>query len=129
MTAILSLEVYQQQQAEAAYRAQVHAAVDELLDALEVQMADSSEGWPSLFCLTEAVRAEWSRLSGTIVQAYVERTYARYLAQERADCPQWGRLLKARPSRSRTVATMVGAVTVDRSYFYCKVPAWILSAG
>ena len=119
MTAILSLEVYQQQQAETAYRAQVHAAVDELLDALEVQMAESSEGLPSLFSLTEAVRAERSRFSGTIVQAYVERRYATYLEQEYADCPQCGRSLKARPSRPRTVATMVGSVTVDRPYFYC----------
>lgn len=119
MTAILSLEVYQQQQAEAAYRAQVHAAVDGLLDELEVQMANSSDGLPSLFTLTEAVRAERSRLSGTIVQAYVERTYATYLEQERADCPQCGRSLKARPSRPRTMATMIGSVTVDRPYFYC----------
>ena len=120
MTAILSLEVYQQQQAEAAYRAQVHAAVDGLLDELEAQMADSSEGLPSLFTLTEGIRAERSRLSGTIVQAYVERRYAPYLEQERADCPQCGRSLKARPSRRRTVATMVGTVTVNRPYFYCS---------
>ena len=119
MTAILSLEVYQQQQAEAAYRAQVHAAVDGLLDELEAQMTESTEGLPSLFTLTEAVRAERSGLSGTIVQAYVERTYATYLEQERADCPQCGGSLKARPSRPRTVATMVGSVTVDRPYFYC----------
>ena len=119
MTAVLSLEVYQQQQAEAAYRAQVHAAVDALLDGLEVQMADSTEELPSLFTLTEAVRAERGRLSGTIVQAYVERTYEPYLHQERADCPQCGRSFKARPSRPRTVATMVGPVTVERPYFYC----------
>jgi len=76
MTAVLSLETYQQHQADAVYRAQVHAAVDALLDDLEDQMADSTEGLPSLFSLTEAVRAERSQLSGTLVQAYVERTYA-----------------------------------------------------
>ena len=43
-------------------------------------------------------------------QAYVERTYATYLHQERADCRPCGRSLKARPSRPRTVATMVGSV-------------------
>ncbi|MFH1603907.1 MAG: ISKra4 family transposase [Pseudomonadota bacterium] len=120
MTAVLCLSVYQQQQAAAAYRAQVHAAVDGLLDALEAEMATSSEGLPSLFTLTEAVRTERSRLSGTIVQAYVERRYASYLAQERADCPRCGRSLQARPSRPRTVATMVGAVTLERPYFYCS---------
>ena len=130
MTAILSLEVYQQQQAEAAYRAQVHAAVDGLLDELEAQMTESTEGLPSLFTLTEAVRAERSGLSGTIVQAYVERTYATYLEQERADCPQCGGSLKARPSRPRTVATMVGSVTVDPSLFLLySLSAWVLSAG
>lgn len=74
MTAILSLEGHPQQQAEAAYRAQIHAAVDGLLDELEVPMANSSDGLPSLFTLTEAVRAKRSRLSGTIVQAYGART-------------------------------------------------------
>ena len=44
MTAVLSLEVYQQHRADAAYRAQVHVAVDVLLDELEAQMADSSAG-------------------------------------------------------------------------------------
>ena len=113
MTAILSLEVYQQQQAEAAYRAQVHAAVDGLLDELEAQMTESTEGLPSLFTLTEAVRAERSGLSGTIVQAYVERTYETCLHQDRADCPHCGCSLKARPSRPRKVATMVGSMTVE----------------
>jgi len=121
MTAVLSLEVYHQQQRDAAYRTQVHAAVDVLLDDLEVQMADSTEGLPSLFTLTEAVRAERSQLSGTIVQAYVERRYETYLHQARADCPQCGHSLKARPSRPRTVATMVGPVTVERPYFYCTI--------
>jgi len=120
MTAILSLEVYQQQQSEAAYRAQVHASVDEMLDRLETEMSESNEGLPSLFSLTEAVRSERSRVSSTLVQGYVERTYGSYLAQERADCPQCGRSLKARPSRSRTVATLVGSVTVNRPYFYCS---------
>ena len=119
MTAVLSLETYQQHQADAAYRAQVHAAVDALLDDLEDQMADSTEGLPSLFTLTEAVRAERSQWSGTLVQAYVERTYAPYLHQERAECPQCSRSFKARLSRSRKVATLVGTVTVERPYFYC----------
>ena len=87
-TAVLSLEVYQQQQGDAAYRAQVHAAVDTLLDDVEAQMPDSTEDLPSLFTLTETVRAERGRLSGTIVQAYVERRYATYLHQARTDYPQ-----------------------------------------
>jgi hypothetical protein len=49
----------------------------------------------------------------------VERTYATYLHQERADCRQCGHSLKARPSRPRTVATMVCDVKVERPYFYC----------
>ncbi len=44
MTSVLSLEVYQQHQADATYRAQVHVAVDALLDDLEAQMAHSAEG-------------------------------------------------------------------------------------
>ena len=48
-------------------------------------MTDSIEGLPSLFELTEAVRAERTQLSGTIVQAYVERRYEAYLHQGRAE--------------------------------------------
>ena len=76
--------MYQQQQGDAVYRAQVHAAVDTLLDDVEAQMPDSTEDLPSLFTLTETVRAERGRLSGTIVQAYVERTYETYLHRDRA---------------------------------------------
>ena len=44
MTAVLSLEVYQQHRADAAYRAQVHAAVDVLLDELEAQWPIRAQG-------------------------------------------------------------------------------------
>ena len=65
----------------AAYRDQVHAVVDELLDALEARMADAKDV-PTLWQLTEAVRTERRRLSGALVQPFVERKYGAYLHQQ-----------------------------------------------
>lgn len=116
---VLSLEAFREKQAQAGFRTQVHQAVDEMLDCLEVDMSDSGSPLPRLHELTEAVRQDRAGLSATIVKAYVERVYGNYLRQDRADCPQCGRSLKGRPGRRRTVETLVGSVTLERPYFHC----------
>ena len=58
-------------------------------------------------------------LTGAVVEAYVERTFGAYLQQEQASCGSCGKMLTARSSRSRTVETLVGPVTLNRPYFYC----------
>ena len=120
MTAsVISLEIFRDQQAEQAFRSRVHQYVDAFLDRWEARMASQEASWPSLLRLTEAVRQERAALTGEMVGAYVEKGYGAYLHQEYAPCPICRVLLKARPSRSRTVETLIGCVTLQRPYFYC----------
>lgn len=117
---VISLEGYQAQQAEQTFRSHVHQQIDAFLDRLEVQMDPREEGSPPLWERTETVRRERSALTGSIVQAYVEKDYGDYLQQAEAPCPHCGHSLNARKPESRTVETLVGPVTLQRPYFYCR---------
>lgn len=128
MTAsVISLEIFRDRQAEQSFRSRVHQYVDAFLDRpacavdtadrWEARMASQEASWPSLLRLTEAVRQERATLTGAMVGAYVEKGYGAYLHQEYAPCPVCGVLLKARPSRNRTVETLIGCVTLQRPYF------------
>ena len=55
MSAIYSLEVFQEGQARERFRAKAHEALDWLLDGLETPMADSGARAPTLMEITEAV--------------------------------------------------------------------------
>ena len=118
MSAILSLEVYQERQDQDRFRKRAHAALDWFLDRLETHMSQRGSV-PTLMEITESVSHERSGLMSALVEAFVERRHGHYLVQEEADCPQCSRRLRARPSRSRTVETLLGPVTLERPYFYC----------
>ena len=69
--------------------------------------------------ITAAMSQERSGLTAALVEAFIERRHGQFLTQEEAACPKCERLLRARPSRSRTVETLLGPVTLERPYFYC----------
>jgi hypothetical protein len=117
---VISLEWYQAQQAEQTFRSQVHQQIDVFLDRLEEQMDTQEEDSPPLWELTETVRRERAALTGSIVQAYVEKVYGDYLQQAEARCPHCSHSLNARKPEPRTVETLVGPVTLPRPYFYCR---------
>ena len=102
------------------FRQQVHQQLDLFLDDLEAQMDSSQDKLPSLFELSTRVRQQRGGLTGSILQAYVLQRYGAYLEQTQADCPGCGRSLWARPTRPRTVETLVGELTLERPYFYCE---------
>ena len=82
-------------------------------------MTDSGAAAPTLMEITGAVSQERAGLTAALVEAFVERRYGQFLVQQEATCPQCERVLRARPSRSRTVETLLGPVTLARPYFYC----------
>ncbi len=119
MSAILSLAPYQEQQLRDRFRSQAHEALDQWLDRVETQMSERGSSPPTLMEITEALSQERCGLTAAWVEAFVERRHGPYWAQEEAACPKCGRLLRARPSRSRTVETLLGPVPLERPYFYC----------
>ena len=74
---------------------------------------------PTLMEITEAMSQERSGLTAALVEAFIERRHGQFLVQEEAACPKCDRPLRGRPSRSRTVETLLGPVTLERPYFYC----------
>lgn len=118
-TAILSLEAYEERRLRDRFRTQAHGVLDDLLDRLESQMTEPTSSPPTLMDLTQAVQEQRSGFTAALVEAFVERRHGHYLVQEEAVCPRCERAVKARPARPRTVETMVGAVTLERPYFYC----------
>ena len=119
MPAILSLAPFQQRQQWERFRSRAHEALDELLDRVETQMSEHGSTPPTLMEITEAVSQERSGLTAAVVEAFIERRHGQFLAPEEAACPKCERVLRARPSRSRTVETLLGPVPLERPYFYC----------
>ena len=119
MSAILSLAPYQERQLWDRFRSQAHEILDRWLDRVETHMMSEHGSCPTLMEITEAVSQERSGLTAALVEAFIERRHRPLLAQEEAACPKCERVLSARPSRSRTVETLLGPVTLERPYFYC----------
>ena len=78
MSAIFSLEVFQEGQARERFRARAHEALDRFLDGLETPMADSAARAPTLMKITEAVSQEGAGLTAALVEALVERPTDRF---------------------------------------------------
>ncbi len=119
MTAILSLAPYLQRQQWERFRSRAHDALDRCLDRWEARMSEPAKGAPTLMEITEALAEERAGLTSALVEAFVERRHGPLLTQQEAPCPKCERRLRARRSRSRTVETLLGPVTLERPYFYC----------
>jgi hypothetical protein len=97
-------------------RADLHVRFDQWLDGLQAQLPDPQA------LLAEVSETVWTLrqgLTGSICEAIVEHGHAGESRRPFAPCPDCGRWLRARPLAARTVETLVGAVRVERPYFYC----------
>ena len=89
-------------------RAEVHAMVDRILDAVDTD-------------LTACLGAHRGALMGAVVEAYVQQHYADLLTQDVAPCPGCGRCVhREKALRGRTVETLMGTRRLQRPYFYCR---------
>lgn len=59
-------------------------------------------------------------LTGGLTETMVQHTPVDELQRQQRRGPRCERLLKARPPVARTVDTMVGAIALERPYFYCR---------
>jgi hypothetical protein len=97
-------------------RADLHERFDQWLDRLQAQLPE-----PQVL-LAEVSETVWTLrqdLTGSICEAIVEHGHAGESTRQFAPCPDWGWRLRARPLAARTVESLVGAVRVERPYFYC----------
>jgi hypothetical protein len=113
---VVSLEEVRQARRQAKARQRLHAHFDRWLDQVEGRV---NEQPPTLQQVVQAVLAVRQELLGMVTQRLVEQAHEPTLTQERALCPQCGRMLSARGPVRRKVETLVGSVTLERPYFYC----------
>jgi uncharacterized protein UPF0236 len=97
-------------------RDDLHARFDQWLDRLQSQLPDPQA---HLAEVTEAVWNLRQDLTGGLSETIVKHAQIGELSRQSAHCPRCDRQLPARPLVARTVETLVGAVQVERPYFYC----------
>jgi hypothetical protein len=100
-----------------ALRQQLHSCFDQWLDELEAQLQAPA---PTLAQVTETVWRLRQALTGGLTETIVEHTHRGEYTRQQIHCSQCDRRLTARAHGSRTVETMVGAVQLERPYFYCR---------
>ena len=115
---VVSFADLQRAQIHSEVREGLHAQLDTWLDRLEVQMSDQEKPG-TLAELTQGVFAARQELTGAIVAGLVKDAHPQLVEQQIARCPHCGQELHARGTPGRTVETRVGAVRLERPYFYC----------
>ena len=98
-------------------RQQLHERFDRWLDELETQLPEAE---PTVAQVSETIWALRQALTAGVAQTIVEQTHQEERDREYLNCATCDRLLKARPAVSRTVATLIGDLEVQRPYFYCR---------
>ncbi len=106
-----------EQKQRAEVRQQLHAHFEQWLDSLEERMTAPK---PTLEQMTRAVWELRQELTGSLTAALVQQRYGAEHAQRTAPCPPCGQPVAARAVVSRTVATVVGSVELDRPSCYCR---------
>jgi hypothetical protein len=89
---------------------------DQWLDRLQEHLPDPQT---PLADITEVMWNVRQELTGGLSETMVNHAHVAERTRQVTRCPQCDRRLRAWPIVSRTVETMVGAVQVERPYFYC----------
>lgn len=98
-------------------RQDLHESFDKWLDGLQEQLAQLDT---TLAQVSEHIWQRRQELTGGLMETIVSHAHADERHRQQAACPRCDRRLSAGESASRTVATMVGAVQLERPYFYCR---------
>jgi hypothetical protein len=114
---VISLSEVRARKQWASLRHQLHDRFDQWLDRLEAQLPEPET---TLAQVTETVWALRQELTGGLTETLVDHAHQVELTRKELVCATCDRLLATRPVVSRTVDTMVGAVQLERPYFYCR---------
>jgi hypothetical protein len=114
---VISIEAVRASNQWEVLRHQLHQRFDQWLDTLEQQ-------WPKPpSTLAEVTTTVWDlrqQLTGGITETIVAHIHRGEYERTQVTCPRCHGVLQAREFVCRTVETMVGAVQLERPYFYCR---------
>ena len=114
---IISFEEVRARKQWDALRGQLHTRFDQWLDGLEAQLREPA---PTLAQVTETMWNLRQELTGSLTETIIAHAHRGESTRQQTRWPQCDRCLQARAPVSRTVETMVGAVQIERPYFYCR---------
>jgi len=114
---VIALDDVRASQKHQALRQQLHERFDQWLDALEGQLTEAELTLPQV---SETIWGLRQPLTASIAQTIVEHRYQAEHRRTALPCGTCARLLQARPPVRRTVETLVGAIELERPYFYCR---------
>jgi len=100
-----------------ALRRELHERFDQWLDQVEGQLPDAKL---TLAQVSETILGLRQALTAGVAQTMVAHYYQDELCRTHLNCETCQRPLKARPAVPRTVETLVGALELERPYFYCR---------
>ncbi len=98
-------------------RQELHARFDQWLDGLAERLPEPQATLAEVSDIVWQLRQD---LTGGLSETILTHAHAGEQNRKQAPCPQCERLLTARPAVARTMETLVGAVQLERPYFYCR---------
>ena len=114
---VIALDDVRASQKHQALRQQLHERFDQWLDTLERQLPEAEL---PLHHVSETIWGLRQSLTASVAQTIVEHRHQAEHRRTALPCATCARLLQARPPVRRTVETLVGAIELERPYFYCR---------
>ena len=114
---VIALDDVRASQQRQALRQQLHERFDQWLDELELQLPEAEL---TLNQVSETIWGLRQPLTASVAQTIVAHRHPEEQRRTPLHCATCERLLKARPTVLRTVETLVGAIELERPYFYCR---------
>jgi Uncharacterised protein family (UPF0236) len=114
---VIALDDVRASQKHQALRQQLHERFDQWLDALERQLPEADL---TLHQVSETIWGLRQPLTASVAQTIGEHRHQAEHRRTALHCATCARLLPARPPVRRTVETLVGAIELERPYFYCR---------
>src|SRR5688500_11488928 len=114
---IIALDDVRATQQRQALRQQLHERFDQWLDEVDAQLPEPDA---TLAQVSETIWSLRQGLTAGVAQTIMAQAHQEERDRKSLRCATCDRLVRARPSVSRTVRTLVGDLEIERPYFYCR---------
>lgn len=114
---VIALEDVRASQQRHTLRQQLHDRFDRWLDEVEAQLPEAEA---TLAQVSETIWSLRQTLTADMAQTIIAQTHRAERDRKSLRCATCDRLVRARPPVARTARTLVGDLTIERPYFYCR---------
>jgi hypothetical protein len=115
---VLDFTAFQQEKHWEHFCHMVHNALDKVLAGLKDSFF--AEKPLALKEMSDLFQGKKQEIASSMLQEFIQGQYARYLEQQKADCPYCGKTVSKNEDSSRTIETLLGSIELNRPYFHCR---------